>query len=69
MAKTIADDLLQGAQAIADFTGFKPRQIYNMADKGHPIIKKEPGLGLTASKSALCRHYGITNRAPDQAAE
>ncbi|MBR9970836.1 hypothetical protein [Magnetospirillum sulfuroxidans] len=63
MADSIAEDLLQGAKAIAEFTGFKRRQIYNLADNHHPAIKKEPGLGLVASKSALLRHYAI---APDK---
>lgn len=60
MAETIAADLLKGAKAIAEFTGFTARQIYNMADKDHPVIRKEPGVGVVASKSAILRHFGIT---------
>lgn len=65
MAETIADDLLQGAAAIATFTGFTRRQIYNMANKKHPAIKNEPGLGIAASKTALRRHFGIIDTAPE----
>lgn len=58
MAETIAEDLLLGAKDIAAFTGLTERQIYNMAFKHHPAIKKEPGLGITARKSILLRHFG-----------
>jgi hypothetical protein len=31
----LADDLLIGAEAIAAFTGFSPRQVYRYAETGH----------------------------------
>ncbi|MBC7906891.1 MAG: hypothetical protein H7Y60_09120 [Rhodospirillaceae bacterium] len=65
MAKTIAEDLLLGAQAIAEFTGLSRTQVYNMLRKKNPAIKNEPGLGVTARKSVLRQHFGI----PEQAAE
>jgi len=66
MADTIADDLLYGAKAIAEFMGLSPRQIYNMAENKHPAIKKEPGLGITARKSFLRQHFGIGAAAKGQ---
>jgi hypothetical protein len=34
LSPTLADDLLEGAKAIATFGGWKERQVYYMAGKG-----------------------------------
>jgi len=36
--ETLAADLLKGAEEIADFTGFTPRQVYNQGTKGLPLF-------------------------------
>lgn len=54
---TLADDLLEGAPAIAAFLGWKPRQVYNACEKGHLPIHKVPGIGITARKSALLAFF------------
>lgn len=55
---SLADDLLEGAKAIAEFTGFNQDLIYKLGrTPGHPIEKK-PGQGLVACKSALLKYYG-----------
>jgi hypothetical protein len=49
---TLADDLLVGAEPIAQFTGLKQRAIYHAAATGHlPIFKI--GSLLAARKSEL----------------
>lgn len=50
---TLADDLLEGADAIAAFLGWKPRRVYHVAEKGCLPIHKVVGLGLVARKSTL----------------
>lgn len=57
--ETIANDLLQGAEAIARFLGLRASQVYHMARNNHPALKKEKGIGLTARKSFLRQHFGI----------
>ncbi|MDJ0979250.1 MAG: helix-turn-helix domain-containing protein [Erythrobacter sp.] len=48
----LADDLLSGAKAAADYTGETPRAIYNMTEKGLlPVIRK--GRKLYFRKSEL----------------
>jgi excisionase family DNA binding protein len=38
---TLAEDLLSGAKAAADYIGENPRTVYNLSEKGHlPCIKK-----------------------------
>jgi predicted DNA-binding transcriptional regulator AlpA len=56
---TIADQILQGAPAIAKFTGFTPRQIYHMAEKGEAPIRNVKGIGIVANKPALREFFGI----------
>ena len=37
---TLADDMLEGVAAIAEFTGFKPRRIFYLAEGGKlPLFK------------------------------
>jgi hypothetical protein len=49
-------DLLWGAQAIADFLGTTERKVWYQADRGLLPVKKQGRL-LTASKSALRKHF------------
>ena len=51
---SLGDDLLVGAEAIAQELGFSRRRVYHLADQdnGFPIHRVK-GLGLTARKSAL----------------
>ncbi len=55
----LADDLLKGADAIADFLGCDDRQqVYTLRrSKKWPIINA-PGVGLMARKSTLLAHIG-----------
>lgn len=55
----LADDLLIGAAAIADWIGVSPRAVYGMRERGHPAISHEPGLGVVARKSRLAQ-IGLT---------
>jgi len=55
---TLADDLLIGAQAIAEYIGVDRAQVYKLSHLGYPAIVKTPGLGLTARKSALDTSLG-----------
>jgi hypothetical protein len=50
----LRDDLLTGAAAIADFTGWKVRKVYHVAERGHLPIKRAGGI-LIARKSELRR--------------
>lgn len=50
---TLAEDLLEGADAIAAFLGWTPRRVYHVAEKGGLPIHKLPGIGLIARKSTL----------------
>lgn len=52
-ADGVADDILQGADAIAAFLGITRRQVYHVAEKGGMPIRNIPGLGLVARKSRL----------------
>ena len=49
-------DLLWGAQAIADFLGTTERKVWYQADRGL-LPGKRQGRLLTASKSALRKHF------------
>jgi|GEM_PF-3979517 len=53
----LAEDLLEGANAIAVFLGWTPRQVYNACEKGCLPIHKVPGIGITARKSALLAFF------------
>jgi hypothetical protein len=50
-------DLLWGAQAIADFLGTTERKVWYQADRGLLPVNRQGRL-LTASKSALRKHFG-----------
>ena len=51
---TIADDLLEGAPAIAHFLGWEPRKVYRARNEGWTIpLRKRQGLGIYAFKSEL----------------
>lgn len=63
MLYDLADDILYGAQAIADFLGCSTRRVYAMREAGHPLIKREPGVGITARKSELVAHFAPYYRA------
>lgn len=49
----LADDLLEGADAIAAYLGWTPRRVYHVAEKRGLPIHKVTGIGLVARKSAL----------------
>lgn len=49
---SLADDLLRGARAAANFTGLPERTIYNLAEQGQiPVVRK--GRNLYFRKSEL----------------
>ena len=50
----LADDLLIGAGAIGDFTGWSRRRVFHLAEKGELPVFKVGGL-LHARKSTLIR--------------
>jgi hypothetical protein len=52
--QSLADDLLTGAKAIAEYVGWPERRIYYSAEKGHLPIK-HVGATLVARRSALDR--------------
>ncbi len=53
-ADALGQDLLEGAEAIAAFLGWKPRKVYQAREDGWTIpIRKREGLGLYAFKSEL----------------
>jgi len=55
-ADTLADDLLNGAQAIADYLGFELRETYHALERGYvPATKR--GRVWIGSKRRLRRHY------------
>lgn len=57
--ETLADDLILGAPAIAKETGFKVRQVYNLAEKGLiPVFKV--GASLAARRSQLNQALSAT---------
>lgn len=54
----LKDDLLEGAPAIAEYTGWNIKKVYNMVNRPGSLVKKDPQTGhICASKSALHRHY------------
>ncbi len=59
MPKTINKDLLRGARALAEFTDIPEHTIRNLAKGGATPIRKVPGYGLCANKSALRAYFGI----------
>lgn len=62
-APALADDLLTGARAIADYLGCKPSRVYRLAKRRRgPPIHKETGGGVWARKSELAAYYS-TNQA------
>jgi hypothetical protein len=48
----LSDDLLVGAEAIAEFTGFNPRQVYRYSETGHLRTFKMGAL-ICARKSTI----------------
>ena len=61
-ARSLRDDLLTGARAIADYTGWPLRRVYLAAEKRHLPIGRTGSL-LTARKSELDRHFSATPEA------
>lgn len=55
----LADDLLQGAEEIAAFTGLKRRTIYHAAERGALPIRRVEGVGLVALKSSLRAFFAV----------
>jgi hypothetical protein len=54
----LADDLLRGVPAIADFIGESPRQTYDLLEAGRvPGFKLGGGRIWYASKARLKRYY------------
>lgn len=53
----LADDLLWGAQAIADFVGIKKRKAMWKIERGL-IPARKNGLDLVASKREIIEHFG-----------
>lgn len=53
----LKDDLLRGAQSIAEVLGCTPRTVYHLAEHGGVPIWREPGLGLVARRSAIKRYF------------
>ena len=53
---TLADDLLEGAQAIATFLGIEVRKVFHGVERGHiPVTRR--GRIIIGSKRRLTRHY------------
>lgn len=50
---SIANDLLNGVDEIADFLGYKPRRVRYARETRALPIRVKPGLGLYAFKSEL----------------
>jgi hypothetical protein len=48
---TLAEDILHGAQAIADFGGWTRRQVYHFVGRGLPVFRM--GSILCARKSSI----------------
>ena len=53
----LKDDLLRGAQSIAEVLGCTPRTVYHLAEHGGVPIWREAGLGLVARRSAIKRYF------------
>ncbi len=56
MSARIADDLLVGADAIADEIGVPRRRVYNLVEKGLLPCTHE-GATIVASRSRIRQHY------------
>lgn len=64
MADKLADDLLRGVPAIADYTGESPRQTYDLLERGRlPGFKTPGGRVWHAFKSTLDEHYRRLDKA------
>jgi hypothetical protein len=55
-------DILWGAQAIAEFLGTTERKVWYQADRGLLPVKRQGRL-LTASRSALRKHFATPDAA------
>jgi len=65
----LADDLLLGVPAIADFIGESPRQTYDLLEAGRvPGFKLGGGRIWYASKARLKHHYARLAANPQEAA-
>jgi hypothetical protein len=65
----LADDLLRGVPAIADFIGESPRQTYDLLEAGRvPAFKLGGGRIWYASKARLKHHYARLAANPQEAA-
>jgi hypothetical protein len=54
----LADEILKGCPAIADYIGESPRQTYHLLETGQlPGFKMPNGREWRARKSTLNRHY------------
>ena len=55
-AEPLADDLIEGVQAISEFTGQTPRRVYYLAENGFlPLFKM--GNIWCGRRSTLIRHF------------
>jgi excisionase family DNA binding protein len=52
----LADDLLKGVEAIANYTGLTKRAVYGLAEKGRLPVFKLDGWKWCARKSTLRKH-------------
>jgi hypothetical protein len=56
--RRLADELLRGVPAIAEYTGDSPRQIYELLEAGRlPGFKTPGGRVWHAFKSTIDEHY------------
>ncbi len=53
---TLADDLLEGVEAISKFLGWKPRRVYYLLEHGHLPGFKVGDTRWCARKSTLISH-------------
>jgi hypothetical protein len=64
----VADDLLRGVPAIAEFIGESPRQTYDLLEAGRvPGFKLGGGRIWYASKARLKHHYARLGANPEAA--
>jgi len=65
-SKTLADDILRGAPAIADFIGQTPKNTYYALENGLLPAGKEGG-SWVASKEVISEHYRQLTTFPPRA--
>lgn len=65
----MADDRLDGAEAIAAHLGWKPRKVYQAREEGWTIpIRKREGVGVYAFKSELDAWFHAPETLPAKSA-